>query len=500
MELQFKKSACSCLEPALREVQNQELTQEIKLTDGMPDIGRVLSAWGQVILRGKEWRGDSISLSGGMMVWVLYAPEDGTGPRCIEGWIPFQMKWDLPDGTREGNIRIHCLNRFVDARSVAARKLMIRAGVAAMAEAFAPVEAQIYSPTEVPADVELLRSHYPLRLPKEAGEKTFLMDEDLTLPGSAPQPEKVICFTVQPEVSDRKVLANKVVFRGNGNLHILYESEEGQLHSWDFELPFSQFDELKDSHSNDAQADVSVMPTSLELELDDEGHLRLKCGLVGQYVIDDQEILEIVEDAYSTNRELNLQMETLELPAILENRRENIYGEQTIPVDADLVVDARFLPDFPRQRRREDGVDMELPGMIQMLYYGEDRALQSANARWEGRHSMDADGESRITAMPQAVSEPQFSHAGGSMTAKFQMPLQMSTTTKRGIPMVTGLELGEEKEPDVHRPSLILRRAGTARLWDMAKASGSTVEAIRKANDLQEEPAPGQVLLIPVMI
>ena len=59
-------------------------------------------------------------------------------------------------------------------------------------------------------------------------------------------------------------------------------------------------------------------------------------------------------------------------------------------------------------------------------------------------------------------------------------------------------ELGEEREPDGNRPSLILRRAGNQRLWDIAKESGSTMDAIRKANHLQEEPAPGQMLLIPV--
>ena len=42
-------------------------------------------------------------LLGGMMVWVLYAPEDGSPERCIEGWIPFQMRWDLPEELRKPN-------------------------------------------------------------------------------------------------------------------------------------------------------------------------------------------------------------------------------------------------------------------------------------------------------------------------------------------------------------------------------------------------------------
>jgi hypothetical protein len=35
-------------------------------------------------------------------------------------------------------------------------------------------------------------------------------------------------------------------------------------------------------------------------------------------------------------------------------------------------------------------------------------------------------------------------------------------------------------------------------IWDIAKASGSTVDAIRQANNLEEEPQQGQILLIPI--
>ena len=54
MDLNFQNREVSCLNPALREIQNSEQTQEIKLTEGMPDVGRIVSAWGQPILRGKE--------------------------------------------------------------------------------------------------------------------------------------------------------------------------------------------------------------------------------------------------------------------------------------------------------------------------------------------------------------------------------------------------------------------------------------------------------------
>lgn len=497
MELQFKKQLHSCLDTVLDEVRNQERTLEIKLTDSMPDVGRILSAWGQPVLRSKEWRAGEVSASGGMMVWVLYAPEDGTGARCLDGWVPFQFRWDIPEEAPEGSLRISLLPRFVDARSVSARKILVRAGLSAMVQAHSPMEAEIYTPDTVPEGVELLRRTYPVRLPKEAGEKSFLMDEDLTLPPSAPEPEKLVYFSVRPQITDRKVLGNKLVFRGNGNLHVLYISEEGQLHSWDFDLPFSQFAELRDSFSTDSQADVQLCPTTLEAELDDEGHLRLKCGLVGQYLVDDQQMLELTEDAYSPGRELALQSRMITLPAILDSRWENIYGEQTIPAEANIVVDMAFLPEFSRQRRTERGIAMEMPGMVQLLYYAPDGSLQSANARWEGRQELPVDGETAVTVLPQGAAA-ELIPGSGSMVLKGEVPVQVTTAGGGALPMVTGLELGEALPPDTQRPSLILRRAGETGLWELAKASGSTMEAIRKANGLDSDPAPGRMLLIPV--
>ena len=69
---------------------------------------------------------------------------------------------------------------------------------------------------------------------------------------------------------------------------------------------------------------------------------------------------------------------------------------------------------------------------------------------------------------------------------------------QQGIPMVTGLELGDQSPLDPNRPSLILRRVGEDSLWDIAKETGATVEDIREANSLMGEPEPGQMLLIPV--
>lgn len=497
MEMGFEKKRIACLDTALQQVQNSEQTLELKLQEGMPDAGQILTAWGQPVLRSKEWREDAVQFSGGMMVWVLYAPEDGSEEQCVQGWIPFQMRWDLPDAMPEGTLRLRCLTRFVDARSTSPRKILVRAGLAAMAEAYVPVELEIAEPKESSESVALLQNTYPVRLMKEAGEKTFQMEEELYLPDSAPKVKQLISWRLSPRITDHRVLTDKVVFRGNGNLHVVYRSDAGQLHGWDFELPFSQYADLRGAYGSDARIETALMPTGLELELRENGTLDLRSGMTAQYLVTDKQPVTIVEDAYSPGWDLVVNRETLMAPVVLENRRENIYAEQTIPAASNLTADVQFLPDYPRQRSVEGGVQLEYPGQFQVLYYDEERRLRGATCRWEGKGTLPAGESSGISAVPM-VPEVQAITGNGNILVKAELPVELTATTKQEIPMVNGVEPGQQKQSDPDRPSLILRRSDGSSLWEIAKAAGSTMEAIRQANGLTGEPKPEQMLLIPV--
>ena len=496
MELEFDKRGLAYLKPFLQEVQTQEQTQELRLSDGMPDLGRILGTWGQVILRSKEWRGDRVSITGGVMAFVLYAPEDGSAPRTLESWIPFQMKWDLEDGQREGEIRVQCLLRALDARVVSARKMMLRCGIGALAQAWRQETAMVSLPGEVPGDVQLLKNRYPLRIPRAAGEKTFQLEEDVSLPASARDAGQLVSYSLEPRVSECRFVSGKLVLRGSGMLHVVYFGEDGHLESQDLELPFSQLAEPEGDFSSDAQCDIRMAVTGLELDLNPEGKLHLKAGLLAQFLVDDRELVELVEDAYSPERSVGVKLAELELPQMLDRQRFSIPVRQTIRQNAREIADVTYFPDFPTQRRGEN-IQMELPGVFQVLMYDENGLLQSATARTEENWDMVAGEDVRVraTVLPGG---PPAATGGSGVELKGESILDVSTTSRRGLPMVTGLTMGEETTREPGRPSLILRRAGNADLWQIAKSTGSTVAAIQAANGLETDPTPEQILLIPV--
>lgn len=499
MQVQFNKTAIRCLGTALQEVQNAEVTQEIRLPDGMPDIGRVLTTLGQIIIRSKEWQGNTILLSGGVMAWTLYAPEDGTEPRSVENWIPFQLKWDLTQKDREGPMRVVPLLRFADSRSLSARKMMLRAGVSAMVQAMYPMDAEVYAPGEIPEDVQLLKNTYPVTIPVESGEKTFLVDEETVLPDTGAPADKILGVMVHPEIGEKRVLSDKVIFKGMLNLHIVCRDQNGQVHSWDQTIPFSQLSELDRTYGTDAQADIQMAATSMEADMGEPGKIRIKCGLVAQYLIIDRYLLELIQDAYSPNREVGMELGQLELPVVLDDRMEFVTAEQSIPGQSGQVADAVFLPDFPRKRQTANGYDLELNGLFQTLYYDEAQSLQGASSRWEGRMSLNGSDTSSPMITVRSPGNVQTMMSADALALSAQMQLRITSGIMEKIPMVIGLELGQLQEADPARPSVIVSCAAKESLWELAKRSGSTISAIRMANGIEGENSGDGMLLIPVL-
>lgn len=498
LQLQFEKQGISCLHTVKRELQSQEQTQEVRISDGMPDIGNIISTSGQVILRSKEWKSDGIAVTGGTMVWIQYAPEEGGPTQYMETWLPFQMNWPFAQIHNDGTIFVKPCLCCVDARIVSSRKMMVRTNVSVLGWAMERRETSCGVPTDVPEDVYLRREVYPMELPVEAGEKSFTLEETLNLPASSPDLERPVSFSLQPQITEERMMGDKIVFRGNAVLHMHYLGEDGSQHSWDFEIPFTQYSELDAEYDDDARP--MIWPCVTALEIDREGeNLNVKAGLVCQYRISARRMVELVTDAYSPRRSVIPSYEALELPAILEFKTQPIHAQQNISVDGMRLAEVQFLPQPVRVEHQQEEARLTIPGQFQMLYYDMEGNLKSASVKWEERHAVPCSEGVAIEATLWPGGKTQGNLMSGSANLTGEWMLSTETYSKSAISMVSGLELGELRQLDPQRPSLILRRSGGKTLWDLAKCSGSSVEAIREANQLEAEPEESQMLLIPVI-
>lgn len=497
MELQFESKRIGCLQPALYDVQEQEQTQEIRIPDDMPDIERIVCAWGQCVLRGKEWHGDSIGVNGGVMAWVLYIGADGGEPKVVEAWLPMQCRWNFGSSKPEGNITTIWTLKGVDGRMLSARKLMVRANAQILAQALSPMEETVYAPQELPEDVQVLKNTYPMELAVEAGEKAFVLEDDLAVSGGTPAPEKIVSVRVMPRVNEQAVVGGKVIFRGDTEVKTVFIGEDGMMHSVAQTIPFSQFADLDRDYDKDAT--VAAMPVVSNLEIENrENSIGLKMSLVMQYVISDRVMMEMVEDAYSNLRNVKCLMKPMRIPMELDRNREKVDIDVEFPVQVGNVVDATVYPLQPMGYRDEGNVNMALSGDVQLLYYDESGELMAEHEAFRQNRQIPTGADTTVRSVLLDVNAADVHSGNGKICVQTSVTTYNTAISGKEMQMAAGLELDEMQKPDPGRPSLILRRAGEESLWEIAKNSGSTMDAIRNANGLDGEPVVGQMLMIPV--
>lgn len=498
MEIKFSKKPVHCMQQVLTQVQSLEQTQELRLPEGYPDIGKLLGCWGQLILRGKEWRRTAMSANGGVMAWVMYAPEDGSEPRVLDAWIPFQSRWELPDMADDGVMSMQAVLSELDGRNISARKMILRAGIDILGQAMANMTVDTAVAVEAADDVQILTKNYPVELPVEAGERQVQIDDRITLPSDRPPIERIISYELIPNITEQKVLANRLVFRGTAVFLLRYLSENGTINQWTYEIPFSEYTELEADYDITAAAWIVPAVTALEVDAEEKEQLQIRAAIAAQYVIFDRVMLSVTEDAYSPYRDVAVNMEQLELPLLLDKREMEFQVSPVINGNMQQVLDVVVRNKYPYLSAEADKTVVRMSGSCQILYRDEEGHLASENGYFEQTVPFATADENRIGLWQGNQEKAEYNQGVDEVTVKTQYPITAFSYASGSIPMVTGLEVGEHREGDINRPSLILKRAGQDGLWQIAKKYGSTVDAIMAANKLTEEPQEGTMLLVPV--
>ena len=488
MDLQFEKISLPLMQRIVSESKSCEETKELRLGENAPDAAAVIAAWGQVLLRSKQWRSGGMTVSGGVLAFVAYTAAETGEVQTLEEWLPFKLKWDFPDPGREGKICAWGCLTDLEARLISDRKIMVSANACVTAQAYVRQTVELPKPRE-DADVQLLTNTYPLMLIREAGEYAFSVEDGENLPNM----EKWLRYEAVPQVAEMRVMGDKLVFRGELKLHML-GLREGKVEGCDLQLPFSQFAELDQSYEDTADAFFVPMVTSMEVTRGDGDKWVFQCALTGQYQICDQQMVTIPEDGYSLTKEVTLHRTETVLPAVLQKTAHSAAMETQIACEGQ-VLDVAVYPGQGMADRAEQ-VYIQ-PGWCQILYTDPEGNLHGEQGRWEESIPMPADDSVTPTLLWETADVHSAPNAAG-ISVSAELCGREMTVNDWATPTLWGLTYGAEKQKDPDRPSLLLRRVGDQSLWDMAKESGTTVSAIRDANHLADIPAYNTMLIIPI--
>lgn len=484
-----------------------EETMESIVPDAFPDILRIVETDGMVFLSRKEAVSGRVEIAGNIRVFVIYEPDGEKGLRHLELTIPFSCNAEHREFSAECTVIAQARLCRADTRVINPRKILVRAETAVDVSVYA------HEQKDFCVGIRTLNENEPaeqlietkeLYLISCIDEKTFSLSDDVALPVGKPAAEEILKSWVSVSQSDSKIIGNKLIFKGNINVELLYRGENGNIYHSNGELPFSQIAEVSGVAENTENRLILAL-TGADCRLSQSGEgraVKVDVNVLVQFVIGEKHSIGILTDAYSIHQPLTVQWENSQLSTQIDrgSRNQNIREVWELTETVREVMDCRATVIQITQYRDGEQLRLSARTELQLLYLNEQGELFSAHKAIDVSCSLDTSENFVCICYGETVGDCYAALISGGVEVRFAVEFRYQIMAKKSISAVSALNFSEESEQQTApRPSLVMRMLEPSeRLWDVAKSYRTTTADIMTANELEtESDCIGKLLLIP---
>ncbi len=505
MELELDRTQLSGFETVLDTTLLHEETIEMIVPDACPDILRIVDTEGTVCLRAKEAQEGRAEVSGTARAAVLYLPDGAEGMRRLEVSVPFTCAADAAAVTGGCSVVAVPWVQSADTRSLNPRKVLVRINLAVCLQVYAPATDSLCSGVIGGKEdgVEQLVEDQNTYLAVCVQEKPFTFSDELSISGSRPEAEELLKHRLQLLCSESKVIGNKLIFKGEAALQLVYRAPGGGLHTAEYELPFSQIMEVSGA-GEEARCAVEVVLTSAECTLvpGSEGRtVNVSLGLLAQAVVRESRGMSLLVDVYGTASDLAAETQSYTLRRLLDQgvKSQTVREILETGVLAREVCDAYAAVGSVTQSREGDRLTLSAEVRVTVVYQAEEEGIFAFTRQLTVPCPLELPEDCGCTCLCRCPGQVFATPTSGGLEVRFAVDFQYLALADRTATAVSAVRAEERQEDgEGERPSIVLRMAQPGeRLWDIAKAYGTTIADIRSANELEEETAAGRLLLIP---
>lgn len=496
MELGLQCKDICYYEPTGGITSAHEESLETAIPEYCPDITRVVDTTGRLIIREKVLHEGRCTVSGSVKVTVLYTSEEATGLRSLSMSVPFSCTIDDRALERCGTVCASGRVLLAEARAVTSRKLYMKVLPEITVVGYQSVKRRICCGTQEEPTLRRRFGRLEMTLLSTVSEKGFSFTQDVLLEkGQAP--EDLLLHRLCPTILSAQRLGNKLMVKGEVWLSALYRGEDQMLRQYTETLPFSQILEAAELPET---AEYTLRPGIGECDV---RLLRTEngCGF-GLTARIDVCVLAyqrwegtLLEDVYSirydTAVERQAQVFQMAEPERMAEREAQLRlefqgHEPFISVTGVECAPVEVLPE-------EGKTTLRTTLHVRLLYLDESGAPVSTERTAE----VSTEVEAVSGAVTVCCCRSQLQWSGDTCLIRLPVTFCMGCGGEKTVDSIVAVNL---TEPDsAPMPSLVLcRMAPQETLWDVAKRYRTDEEAIRSANQLENDAEAGKrMLLIP---
>lgn len=486
----------------------QSVEADISLPDYCPEIKRILKCTVTADILSVQSSDDKITAQGNAAVRVIYIG-DNDKLSAYEQNCPIQKSIES-DRFRSGNsVTVRAVTDYVNCRAVSSRRIDIRGMLTFVFKSVRKREENILTGAHGNG-IQLLSSDYSYADLKTVTEKPFFLTEVIELPSEKPVIGRIINSSAYISVSEKKVINNKMLIKGDCYIKLYYISEnDASVECTEHSIPVSQIIEA-DGITDSCESFLNLNITACEAvsKVDSSGDTKLidiNIRVSASVIAFENSNINLISDAYSTEcgtKNSFKSIDILSLNTVSDNSFTNKVVLESIGVSVESVH-ALWCNDIRYNCSLKDNKCL-MSGNYQVTVIYKDAEKQFGVIQkpvdFEYSVALKKPCE-RIVCYPMVqLCGCTCAVAGESkLEIKTEINASLSILSSEIVRYINDIEAVENKDDEKEACALTVYFSDeNEKIWNIAKRYGTTVEAIMEENGLDcETLTEKRTLLIP---
>lgn len=506
MEYHLNKRSVSQRRNALDTASEQSVDFDLTLPDYCPDIERILSCTLDPKIYIANVSGDRLNIEGGACVRVMYADGDSGCVRSYEYTRPFSESLPLKESISDCAVYVEAKPEYLNCRALSPRKLSLHGAFTLYATVAVADELDYYT-AESGDDLQVKGERMEVSSLCGLCTDSFNVQEDIPF-GERDEVNALLSHRLTAKITELKAISGKIMLSAELKLDILYlcGADERDIRCMTFGIPVSRVIDCAGA-DEDAVIDGELTVMSDELHMggnapDGSSVPELEAKLSFNAMCYREEEIEVLADAFSTDRDTELRFSPFSCKGGIDCRSFTDVGRADLHIDDEIgkITDVRCTKISSSHTETDGSVLVEAKLCIGILYEngeGETRCAER-DAVFTMRPDIgDGDTVERLRVSLDSLSyRLTDSH---SLEVRAELSCRMTVCRRCSCSAVTAVIADDDAPQKKSEGSLILYYAdGGDSIWDISKRFCSRPADIIAENGTDGDTVgEGTMLLIP---
>ena len=242
MELKVTKEKISSTEVVFTDSNEQSVELDYILPDYFPEIFKILKCITIPHITSCDVSGDKLNYEMSVSIRILYCTENNDTVHFIEQKLNYSKKVELGVNVINPDVSIVPQVSYMNCRAVNQRRIDIRGAVSTSIIVTDIVENEIISDVNG-GGVQLKKESVTYPSNHIKNKKNICISDEFDLGLSKPSILNIIRSDAVITSSDKKIIANKLIVKGEVCMNMLYtycKEDKSGIEAMQFTLPFSQ--------------------------------------------------------------------------------------------------------------------------------------------------------------------------------------------------------------------------------------------------------------------